>query len=184
MTSNYLTTPELEAGVENIRQSPKDSGRLELIVRRPAHNERDTLHEAELCLINGLVGDNWKARGSTRMPDGVAHPDLQLTIMNARSAALIAGEKRLWGWAGDQLYIDLDLSGANIPAGTRLSIGTAVIEITAEPHTGCKKFAARFGAEALQFVNSPIGRELNLRGINARVVQPGTLRAGDVVKKV
>jgi MOSC domain-containing protein YiiM len=176
--------PELEAGLSEIARSPKDSGRLELIVRRPAVGEREVPEEGELDLVEGLVGDTWKGRSSSRMPDRTPHPDMQLTIMNARAIALIAGEHTRWPLAGDQLYVDLDLSAENLAPGTRLAIGTAIVEVTAPPHTGCDKFAARFGAAATKFVNSPTGRAFNLRGINARVVVPGRICQGDSVRKI
>ena len=174
---------ELEAGLDDIRNSPKERGVLALIARRPACEKREVLQEAEISLSEGLVGDNWKTRGSTRTPDGTAHPELQLTLMNARVIGMIAAEREHWALAGDQLYVDLDLSTANLPPGTRLQIGTAVVEITAYPHTGCKKFAARFGPDATKFVNSPIGRELQLRGVHAKVFQPGIVRVGEAVTK-
>lgn len=180
----HLSAAELEAGLDLVRQSPKDGGTLELIVRRPAVDGREVLAEGTLDLNEGLVGDNWRARPSSRTADGSAHPEMQLNIINARAIALIAQDKARWPLAGDQLYVDLDLSDANLPPGTRLAIGTAVIEVTAQPHTGCQKFRARFGTDAHKFVNSPVGKELHLRGINARVVQPGTLRAGDAIKKL
>ncbi|HWS90399.1 MAG TPA: MOSC domain-containing protein [Pyrinomonadaceae bacterium] len=179
-----MTTEELEAGLDEIRRSPKDAGRLVLIVRRPRVDEREVLAEGELNTSEGLVGDGWKDRGSSRTPDGSAHPEMQLNIMNARAIALLAQGEERWPLAGDQLYLDLDLSGENLPAGTRLALGEAVIEVTAQPHTGCKKFVARFGLEAMKFVNSPVGRGLNLRGINARVVRPGVIRVGDVARKI
>jgi MOSC domain len=179
----HLTTEELQAGLEAIRQSPKDEGVLELIVRRPHIGEREVLDEGQLDIVDGLVGDTWSTRGSRRSKDGLAHPDMQLNIMNARVIALVAQERGRWHLAGDQLFMDLDLSGANLPPGTRLAVGSAVIEVTDQPHTGCQKFVSRFGLEAMQFVNSPVGRELNLRGINARVVTPGTIRVGDLAKK-
>ncbi|SRR6266404_1694375 len=184
MTSKHLTMAELEAGLREISQAPKDGGRLELIVRRPQTGEREVLQEAELSLIEGLVGDNWKVRGSSRTVDGSAHPNLQLTIMNARAISLLARERDLWRLAGDQLFIDMDLSAENAPPGTKLAVGSAVIEVTDEPHTGCKKFAERFGVDALQFVNSAVGRELRLRGINVKVVQPGVIGVGDVAKQI
>jgi hypothetical protein len=182
--AEHLTTAELEAGLDAIRQSPKDEGVIALIVRRPQINAREVLEEGELDLVEGLVGDSWTARGSNRTPDGSAHPDMQLNVMNARVIALLAGEKDRWPLAGDQLYIDMDLSQENLPPGTRLALGSAVIEVTDQPHTGCKKFAARFGLDALKLVNSPLGRRLQLRGLNARVTQPGMIRVGDLVKKL
>lgn len=180
----HLTQAELEAGLDTIRQSPQQEGKLEMIVRRPQVEAREVLEVGELDLIEGLVGDNWSRRGSSRSADGGPHPDMQLNLMNARVIALLAQEKMRWALAGDQLYIDLDLSETNTPAGTRLALGSAIIEITAQPHTGCKKFAARFGVEAVRFVNSPIGKELHLRGLNAKVIQAGTMRVGDIVKKI
>ncbi len=172
-----------EAGLEEIRQSPKDVGTLELIVARPGVDQRQVLKEATLDLTLGLIGDTWKARGSSKTPDGLANPHTQLTLMNARAIQLITGSKELWPQAGDQLFIDLDLSAENLPAGTKLEIGDAIIEVTPPPHLGCHKFEARFGPEATKLVNSPAGRQLNLRGINAKVVKAGVIREGNSVKK-
>jgi hypothetical protein len=180
----HLTMAELEAGLDQIRQSPKEAGVLQLIVRRPQIEEREVLHEAQLSLTEGLVGDCWSTRGSSSTPDGSANPDMQINIMNSRTVALVAQHKDRWPLAGDQLYLDLDLSVANLPAGTLLALGSAVLEVTPPPHTGCLKFVARFGVEAMKFVNSPVGRQLNLRGINARVVQSGGIRIGDVATKI
>ena len=183
-TPRHLTLAELEAALPAALQSPKDNGTLDLIVRRPAVGRRDVLDAGELDLATGLIGDTWNIRSSTRTTDGSAHPDMQLNVMNSRVIDMIAGEKTRWGLAGDQLYVDFDLSEENVPAGTRLSIGSAVIEVTAQPHTGCAKFVQRFGVDAMKFVKSPQGRTLHLRGINARVVVPGRIQTGDRVKKV
>jgi len=179
-----LSITELEAGLDAIRQSPTDTGVLELIVRRPQMGEREVLDVGELDRVEGLIGDNWRTRGSSRTADGSAHPDMQLNIMNSRVIALVAQEKDRWPLAGDQLYIDLDLSADNVPPGTQLVLGSAVIEVTDQPHTGCKKFVARFGLDALQWVSSPVGKQLQLRGINAKVIHPGVIQVGDVVKKI
>ena len=180
----HLTMDELEAGLDEIRQAPKDEGVLQLIVRRPQIDEREILDEAELHLQEGLIGDSWIRRSSKKTADGSPHPDMQINVMNARVAALVAQDKSRWHLAGDQLYLDMDLSSENLPAGTQLAIGSAVIEVTPPPHTGCKKFVARFGLDAMKFVNSPLGRELQLRGVNAKVVQPGVIRVGNVAKKL
>lgn len=180
----HLSMTELEAGMEYIRQSPRDSGIVKMIVRRPQDDQREIVQWAELDLHRGLIGDNWKTRGSKHMPDGSANPNAQITVMNARTIELVAQDLQRWALAGDQLYIDMELSDDNLPAGTRLSIGSAMIEVTAQPHTGCRKFSDRFGVDAVKFVNSPQGKQLRLRGINARVVQAGVIRVGDVVKKV
>ena len=179
-----LSRDQLEAGLPEIRQSPRDNGVLKGIVRRPDINAREVLDEGQLDVTEGLVGDNWRIRGSSRSPDGRAHPDMQLNVMNVRVVSLVAQDPQRWRWAGDQLFVDFDLSLENLPPGTRLAIGSAVIEVSPEPHTGCGKFVDRFGLDAMKFVNSPVGRSLNLRGINAKVVQSGSIRVGDVVRKM
>ena len=180
----HVTMEELEAGFDEICRSPRDEGVLELIVRRPQSGQREVLEEGELDLVEGLVGDNWRTRGSSRTPDGSPHPDMQLNIMNSRVIALVAQDTDRWRLSGDQLFIDLDLSAANLPPGTQLALGSAVIVVTDQPHTGCKTFAARFGIDATNFVSSPLGKQFRLRGINARVARPGVIRVGDVVKKL
>ena len=182
--SSHLTAEELQAGLDHIRRSPKDEGVLDLIVRRQAVNEREVLEQAELDLLQGLIGDTWNRRRSKSTPDGSANIEMQITVINSRAAALVAREKNRWQLAGDQLYVDLDLSAENLTAGTQLAVGSAVIEVTAPPHLGCQKFVARFGVEAMKFFNSPLGRELRLRGIHARVVQAGQIRTGDLARKI
>ena len=167
----------LEAGIDHVRAAPADVGAVELIVRRPNVDEREVLDEGELDVDRGLVGDRWSRRGRP-------NPQNQLTLMNSRAAALVAGERDRWALAGDQLYVDFDLSAANIPPGTRLEVGSAIVEISDLPHLGCGKFSARFGIDAREFVNSPAGVELNLRGVNAMVVRSGTVRRGEAVRKL
>jgi hypothetical protein len=181
----HRTTAELEAALDQLRQAPQDVGTLTLVVRRPGVDRREVLEVGELDLEVGLVGDSWPSRKSSRTPDGSPHPDTQLNVMGARIVDLVAGDPERRALAGDQLYLDLDLSEANLPAGTRLAIGeTAVIEVTNQPHTGCAKFVERFGKDAMKFVNSPVGRSLRLRGLNAKVVVAGAVRPGDRVVKL
>jgi len=181
----HLTLTQLEAGLPEVAGSPQDQGLLELIVRRPADDEREVLDEGRLDTDDGLVGDNWRQRGSRRMPDGRAHPDRQITLMNSRVAALVAQDRIRWPLAGDQLFVDLDLGPDNLPVGTKLAVGdSAVLEVTAEAHTGCHKFADRFGVDALAFVNSPEGRARHRRGIYARVLRAGEIRRGQTVRKL
>ena len=174
-----------EASLDQIRQAPVDAGTVELIVARPDVDQRVVLTEARLDLASGLEGDTWRARGSSRTADGSANPDAQLTLMNSRvAAAVAAGDRERWPLAGDQLFVDLDISVANLPPGSRVQIGSAVIEFSEAPHTGCAKFVPRYGVEAQKFVNSSVGRELRLRGANCRVVVAGSVRQGDVIRKV
>jgi hypothetical protein len=180
----HLTTAELEAALDDLRAAPRDVGTVELVVRRPAVDEREILAEGRLDRAVGLVGDTWSQRGSSRTDDGGPHPEMQLNVINARLSALVAIDPDRRALAGDQLHVDLDLSVENLPPGTRLALGTAVIEVTPQPHTGCAKFVARFGQDAMRFVNSPLGRDLRLRGMNAKVVVEGTVRPGDPIRKL
>lgn len=179
----HLTDAELEAGLDEIRQAPADDGELVLIVARPAIDERRSLDEGRLDSDVGLVGDNWLPRGSRQTPDGNAAPDKQITVMNVRVTDLVATSRERVPLAGDQLYVDFDISVDNLPAGSLLMIGDAVLEVSESPHLGCAKFVARFGEEAMRFVNGRVGRSLRLRGLNARVVVPGTVRVGDRVRR-
>ena len=172
-----LTLAELEAGLDSIRASPGDTGRLEMIVRRPRSGEREVLDTARLDPTEGLVGDRWGA-GLPR------HEEQQLTLMNSRVIALVAQDRARWPLAGDQLFVDLDLGVENLPAGTRLAVGAAVVEVSAKPHLGCGKFRARFGFDAVRLVNSPRVSELRLRGINARILSAGDVRVGDTIRKL
>jgi len=178
-TSKHLSTEELERGLDNIFQSPKDEGVLRLIVRRPDVEKRESVATGRLDVSEGLVGDNWRRRGSRHMPDGAADPD-----MNARVVELVADGLERRELAGDQLYLDMDLSKENLPSGTRLALGEAIIEVTEPPHTGCKKFAARFGNDAVVFVNFGLGKAQSFRGICAKVIQSGDIKTGDVAWKV
>ena len=182
--SEHLNTEQLEAGMEHILQSPADDGALMMIVRRPEVESREVLREGELDASAGLVGDNWKARGSSSTEDGSAHPEAQLTLINARLISLIARSEERWQLSGDQLVVDLDLSVDNLPVGTRLSLGSAVLQVTSKSHTGCGKFSRRFGRDALRLTATPQGRALRLRGMYTRVVESGTVRVGDAIAKV
>ncbi len=182
----HRSTAELEAHLPLLRRSPSEVGRVDFLLRRPSPGEREVLAEAMLDSRAGLVGDDWLTRGSRRTPDGSAHPEMQLNLINARMSALLSEDPLLRAGTGDQLHLDLDLSGANLPAGSRLQVGDegAVVEVTAIPHRGCAKFLRRYGEDAMRFVNSRVGRELNLRGANASVVAPGRIRVGDVVRRL
>ena len=176
-----LSWEELEAGLPEVLRAPQRAGTVELIVCRPEEGERRLLEEAELDVDLGLVGDMWHRRPSRRT--GAVNPEAQITLMNARATDLVAGgERERWALAGDQLYVDLDLSEESLPARTRLAVGTAVLELTDEPHTGCAKFRARFGSDALKLVNGKAHRHLRLRGANAKVVEPGVVRTGDAIR--
>jgi len=104
--------------------------------------------------------------------------------MNVRAIAAIDDDRERWPLAGDQLFVDFDLSEANLPAGTKLALGDAVLEISATPHTGCAKFTERFGSDATKWVNTGVGRELRLRGVNAKILSGGVIRRGDRLRRV
>jgi len=177
----HFTADELEGRLPAARGAPVEVGRVELVLRRPVEGERELLDEAELDLERGLVGDRWSLGRSHGRPPNLR---AQVTLMSARAADLVAGSKERWALAGDQLYVELDISEENLPPGTRLAVGTAVIEVSDEPHTGCKKFVNRFGKDAMLLVNSPEGRALRLRGMNTRIVEPGVVRPGDEIRKL
>lgn len=180
----HLNTDELEAGLEEALTSPTDEGIVNLIVCRPDVGQRKVLQSAEFSLEIGLVGDNWSKKPYSKSPDGGPHPEMQVTMINSRVLDLItAGDSSRMAVPGDQLVVDFDLSRENIPPGTKLNIGSAVIEVTEAPHTGCAQFVGWFGADAMRFVNSSRGRELCLRGINSKVVHPGVISQGDKITK-
>lgn len=178
----HLTAEQIEAGMDTVRESPRDFGPLELIVIRPAVDERLVLPLVEVDVDHGLAGDTWESRGSRMTEDGSAHPGDQVTVMNSRFARLIAATEDRVPLAGDQLYLDLDLSWGNLPTGSRLAFDEVVLEVTDVPHTGCAKFRARFGMPALRQTNTPEGKDLRLRGINTTVVQGGMLRQGETAR--
>ncbi len=182
--ASHLTIEQLDAGLDHIRRSPADSGTLLMIVRRPDVDKREIVAEGILDVEDGLAGDTWHVRGSASTPDGSPNPEAQVTIINSRALDLMAQSEDRWQLSGDQLVIDIDMSKENLPPGTRLSIGSAVIEISEKPHTGCVKFADRFGKDALRFVSTPLAMQMRLRGVNTRVVQSGKIRTGDIVEKI
>jgi hypothetical protein len=175
--TKHLSLSELEAGLAAAGASPQDHARLEMIVARPATDQRQVQEQARLTLEDGLVGDVWRTKGA-------ANPGAQITLMNSRVIQTISQDRAAWPLAGDQLFVDLDLSQDNLPPGTRLVIGSAVLEVTAVPHNGCSKFAERYGPDATRFVNTEQGKAQRRRGLNARVVQPGEVRVGDTVSKM
>lgn len=180
----HPTVETLETGLEIIRNSPQDNGTLEMIVVRPAKNQRSTLQECELSLKRGVEGDHWANGCWKSLPDGSPDPDVQVTIMNSRCLKLISASSSQWPLAGDNLIVDMDLSVQNLQPGQKLSIGSAILEITSVPHTGCNNFKERFGIDSLKFISSKIGKELRLRGIYARIIRDGHIKVGDRLKKI
>lgn len=184
ITIQHLTAEQLHEGLPFVRQSPTDQGLLKTIVIRPRENERRMLHHVELSPEGGVHGDKWVHSCSRKLPDGRAHPDIQVTLTNARFIDLIAQDENRWSLAGDNLYVDFDLGDENLAPGRRLAIGTAILEVTAIPHNGCKKYAQRYGREAVRFVNTPVGKSLHLRGVFAKIIQPGVVTVGDAIRKL
>ncbi len=182
-TTDHPGREELDAALDTVLASPSTVGTVELVVRRPDVDEREVLATGELVVGEGLRGDNYRSRPNPKSPDGGPHPEAELNLKNSRALdACAAGDRRRWALAGDQLIVDFDLSVANAPTGTRLQVGSAVIEVTAKPHNGCAKFRERFGVDAARWVNSR--DDIRLRGINAIVVEPGTVGPGDEIRKL
>ena len=182
--ARHLSRDELHAGLPHILASPGDAGVLEAIVIRSAVNQRGAPQSCDISLAGGLQGDHWGRGCWKTTEDGRPHPDVQICMMNARCIDLIAQGRDNWAPAGDNLFIDMDLTPGNLPPGTRLAIGTAIIEVTDTPHNGCAKFIQRYGRDACVFVNTGDGDRYRLRGIYARVVQDGRISIGDQVRKV
>ncbi len=183
METNPSPTRDFDQHLDFVLASPHDGGALELIVARPSPGEREILQEGILDVSRGLVGDGWLARGSSSTVDHAANPAAQLTLMSTRVLTAIEPDRSRWPLAGDQLYLDLDLSAENLPPGTRLTVGPVVLEVTDLPHTGCTQFRARFGADALRWISTPTGRANRMRGMYVRIVSGGPVRVGDIIRK-
>jgi hypothetical protein len=182
-TGLHVSRDELDARLDELRALDAHEGTLELIVVRPSEGQRETPPTAELTLEDGLVGDRWRASAHLR-EDGTVSRENQLTLTSTRMLGLIAEPER-WPLAGDNLLVDMGLDMESLPIGSRLAIGDeVVVQISKIPHTGCAKYSARFGSDALKFINSPEGRALRLRGVNAHVVQPGTVSTGDAIRRL
>ena len=180
----YQTTEQLEAGMAGVLDAPSAEGPVRLVVRRPGRGQREILAEGQLDTELGLVGDDWINRPG--MNRDTPSPYAQVTVMNARVAELISGDPDPASWAqcGDQLYVDLDISEANMPPGTRIGVGAAVLEVQSEPHTGCVQFRSWWGGDALRHISTEQGQALRMRGVNTRVVQSGIVRPGDRARKL
>lgn len=181
---DYVSAEEIERKFAALEPSPRQQGTVEMIVRRPQVNEREVVEQAEITVEHGVIGDNWLARGSSSTEDGSAHPGMQLAIMNSRIINLIAQSRDNWAPAGDQLFVDFDLSEENLPIGQRFSIGEVIFEVSPIPHKGCKKFKQRYGLDASRFINNLAYEPLRLRGVNVSVIQGGTIKTGDTITKL
>lgn len=179
-----FTLEQLKTQLNHIQASPNDTGSVLLIVRRPTTEEREIIAQGRLIPSVGLEGDNWRERGSTSMPDGSANPEAEITLMNARVIQALTQDETRWALAGDQFFVDFDLSEENIPAGSQLAMGSAILEVSPLPHNGCKKFSERFGVDALKFISMAENKPLRMRGINAKIIQAGDVKQGDLIRKV
>lgn len=175
----FVTVNELEYNLPYILSSPKDEGRIENIIVRRKKNERELRKEVFLSQERGVEGDRW-----FDLSKGEPDPRRQLTIINSRLIKLLAQNDERMQLAGDNLITDLDLSESNLPVGQRLTIGDVMVEIADVPHTGCSKFAERFGKDAVEFINAPERSSLRLRGVYAKFLNSGLIHVGDIIKKI
>lgn len=180
----HVTTAIIEKQLPYVEASPKDNGVIKLIVVRPKTNKRQILDSCFISYEKGMEGDNWTLGCWKTTEDGSPHPDVQIAITNYRIHEIFSNLDKDRALAGDNLFVDLDLSERNLKAGDRLALGSAIIKITSVPHNGCGKFKERFGIDALKFVNSPIGKQMHLRGIYAKVIQNGIVSVNDTIKKI
>ncbi len=180
----HPTLEQLELSLETIAASPSKQGTVELIISRPETGKRVVHTIGNFSKTGGLEGDNWANDCWKTLPDGKSDPIVQIAITNTRLLAAICPDKSRWPLAGDQIYTELNLSKTNLPVGTRLSAGTVILEITQEPHLGCSQYAEHFGKDSLKFTLTPRGRELNLRGIYAKVIKSGSINTGDRISKI
>ena len=169
-SSRHLSSADLDARLRALPGAPKDAGRLALIVCRSSEGVRETPERVHLSAEEGVPGDGWGRRTPRR-------PEAQLAVMRRDVAELIANGQPLTTF-GDNLFVELDISAANLPVGSRLRMGGAIVEVTPLPHDGCGKFKGRFGSDALRFVNAKPTRDQNLRGIYWRVVESGEVAVG------
>lgn len=182
-STKHLSKEQIEARLDWIKASPADKGTLAGLCIRPELNQR---RELESCLLSpegGVEGDFWVRQCWKKLEDGSSDPIVQVAIMNARAVDVVAGSRDRWKLAGDQLFVDFDLSEDRIAPGDRLQIGEAVVEIAPIPHTGCDLFRDRYGMDAVKFINSKLGKSLRLRGVFAQIVRGGMVRLGDPVQK-
>lgn len=180
----HRTREELASALPYVAASPKDGGSVALIVVRPDHGRRETPDRVRISAQDGVEGDHWSKGCWLETDDGAPHPDVQINLMCTRAAEVIAGDPALWPAAGNNFFVDIDLSPDNLPAGTRLALGTAEIEITDQPNKGCQVFIDHYGRDACIFVNTGPGWSLRMRGLYARVVQNGDVRLDDRIRKV
>jgi MOSC domain-containing protein YiiM len=170
----HLSLDALEDGLAALPPPPRDRGRVTLIVRRRADGVRETPARVELTRERGVPGDRWQRL----QPDA---PQMQLAVMQQDLAELIANGQPL-SLFGDNLFVDLDLSAANLPFGSQIRVGSAIVEMTPEPHDGCHKFAGRFGNDALRFVATKATRAENRRGVYWTTIEAGEVAVGDELR--
>lgn len=181
---NKLALTEIETRLNWVMSAPTDTGHVSALVVRPVKNQREPLDKVMFSPQLGVNGDNWSTNCWKKLPDGKSDPEVQVAIMNARMIEVLTQDKALWPLAGDQLFVDFDLSVANLRAGDHLQVGAAVLQITAEPHRGCGKFKQRFGEDALAFVNSERGDAHRLRGVYAKIISAGEVCVNDAISKL
>ncbi len=168
------TLADIAAAWRALEPSPRGAGTVELITLRLGGGRHECPARVAVSPELGVHGDRWSEKRGR-------NPGAQVTLMNARVARLLAADAAPLDVSGDNFLVDLDIGEEALPVGARLRIGAAIIEVSALPHAGCKKFRDRLGAAALDWVNAVSNQSLRLRGVNCRVIAAGEVAVGDPV---
>lgn len=179
----HATMDELLAATPSILDAPKDRAEISMLCLRPGYNQRRFVDHIDVSPEEGIPGERWSTRPWLTLPDGAAHPGIQVCILSKRVLDLVWRDRATTPHPGDTFIVDMDLSEDNLPDGQLLQAGSAVLRVSEVFNDGCVKWKARYGADAKDWVNLPEYRAARLRGILCSVEQAGRIANGDLLIK-